>query len=582
MHDNSIQNYSQAVELINQQTSARAKAIAKLRKYVDGTQYDGRPSWFSADVPLWERQPCVVYTVVEDAINQKVDLILGEERYPDISARSAWGDDTETVEESESTEIDKLLSAIETEANLKTHFAEVLEEAMGCSTGVFLCGVRDENLFVETIPAEWCLPKLKKNGECLSLEIMYGYIEEVKERNVWKAVPMLFRRIIDAQADITFNPVEIKAGNDVGDYTWSIEEEVVHGLGFCPVRWYPFMKKGNVAGRVDGYAIHRNELDEVDAMNFSLSQRHRAALYSGDPQWTETGVSPGEGPQAKGRNAKVIHQSSVLGGPPTETNMPHKGGYVSMAQGGNGKVRKKGPGEVWTYTSPDAKITLHTLPGDALDALDKNTKDILSKLEAKFGVVSLDPEKLPKGNALAASSMKKLMRRMFASCDRIRSNFADNCMAPVYAMLLRIAISVDMELPGITEAKALIEEMGKKWNWNSPPFEFSWGEYQSPDPEEEKALVDSVIALRGIGLLTDKVAVKMLKGILMIENIDDYLEELKQQKEDEAKQLHTSTEMGAQAEHSRALELNQVGHKNALELETVKAKNKPKPKVGSK
>lgn len=580
MQNNSIQNYSQAVELINQVTSARAKVISRLRKYVDGTQYDGRPSWFSSNVPLWERCPCVVYTVVEDAINQKVDLVMGEDRYPDITARSVWGEDTETVTDNESSEIDKCLSAIETEANLKIHFAEVLEEASGCSTGVMLCGVRDENLFVETIPAEWCVPKLKKNGECLSIEIMYGYIEEVKEHKLWKAIPMLFRRTIDDKADITYTPVEIKAGYDVDDYSWSVEEQINHGLGFCPVRWYPYMKKGNVAGRVDGYAIHRNEMDEIDAMNFSLSQRHRAAIYSGDPQWTETGVSPGEGPSATGRPAKVLHPSSVLGGPPTESNAPHKGGYVSMGSRGNGKARKKGPGEIWTYTSPEAKVTLHTLPGDALDALDKNTKDILSKLEAKFGVVSLDPEKLPKGNALAASSMKKLMRRMFASCDRIRSDFADNCMGPVYAMLLRIAITLELELPGIAEAKALIEELGKKWNWNSPAFEFTWGEYQAPDPEEEKALVDSVIALKGIGLLTDKMAIKLLKGMLQIENIDDYLEELKKQKDEEAKQLQASTEMTSQADHGRAMEMSQQGHTQALELETTKAKLAPKPKIG--
>jgi len=558
MIDNTIQNYSQAVQLIAQATSARAKGIIRLRSYVYGDQYAGRPNYFTDTVPLWEREPCIVYNVAEDAINQKVDLVLGEDRYPAITARSVWGNDNKTIDEAQSSEIDQCLAAIESEANLKVRFAEVLEEASGCSSAAILCGIRDNCLFVETFQPEWCTPTLARNGECLRLDVMYGYIDIVQERTLWKAIPMMYRRVITDQQDITYLPVEIRAGFLIENYSWVPQETINHGLGFCPVRWYRYMNKCNVAGRIDGYAIHRNDMDEMDALNFSLSQRHRAAIYSGDPQWTETGVSPGEGPGAKGRPAKVLHPSSPFGGPPSEINAPHQGGYVSMGTRSNGKARKKGPGEVWSYTNPETKVVLHTLPGDALDALDKNSKDILSKLEAKFGVVSLDPEKLPKGNALAASSMKKLMRRMFASCDRIRSDFGDNFIGPAYAMLLRIAVGTNLELPGIEGVRKLIEDMGDRWNWNSPPFELSWGPYQDPDPEEESAIVQTVIALQSSGLCTDKVAVTMLKSVMRIENVDVYLKELEKSREEKANKEREANELTANSDHARQMEMVQT------------------------
>ena len=55
---------------------------------------------------------------------------------------------------------------------------------------------------------------------------------------------------------------------------------VDHNLGFCPVHWYRFMGSWAPTHEIDGEAIHATILDEIVALDFAVSQRHRAVLYN--------------------------------------------------------------------------------------------------------------------------------------------------------------------------------------------------------------------------------------------------------------------------------------------------------------
>lgn len=581
-----VEGYSDAVRAIAEATPARHHELASLRAYVDGTQYDGRPSWFSADAPLLDRAPCIVDPIVDNAIKQKVDLICGEKRYPDISSRAAWdldgdGDadadmpkatkpkagtkgrkkpktDSEKVTEDDARAVDRCLASLESQSKLKSVAREALAEGMGVRSVAMIFGVRNRKPFVETVRAEWCKPDLSPDGGCKSIDIVYGFIDIVQDGRIQRAIPKLFRRVIDAKADTTFIAVRIQPGYTLEQYTWTPDQEltVAHGLGFTPVLWYPHMRGCGVAGRIDGHAIHENEMDEVDAYNFSLSQRHRAALYSGDPQWTEIGVQEGYSPTKTGRQPKIIQKSSTLGGIPGPGNQEHSGGYVEVG-GASRKARRKGPGEVWQYPGDASKIKVeqHTLPGDALTSLDNNAKDLEKKLEKAFGVISLDSDHIPRGNVLAASAMKTLKSFMYASCDKIRSDFGDRCLLPAYGMLLRIATIVSLPLPGIDKASALVQRMGDDWSWTSPPFELAWGDYDDPDPADQQALATLVIGLREAGLCTRRNAVKILKPVLLVEDIDAYIEELDDEAEEAQQQEASVTEEQSQSDHDRNMEL---------------------------
>lgn len=585
-----IEGYADAVARINAATTPRAQYIAKLRRYVEGSQYEGKPDWFASDgPPLWERAPCIVDPIVKNAIAQKVDLVCGEGRYPNISSRAAWDDEDEPedapsdgdsedgaedpkasdsssqkLNEQTAEAVDKCLAALEKMSRFRTVSRESLGDGMEACTAVTIFGIRNNRAFAETVRAEWCLPDLNTDGSCSKLDIMYGFVDIITVQGRQRAIAKMFRRVIDDQRDVTFIPVEIRDGMNAINMVsmpdiWVEDQTIVHGLGFCPAHWYMHLRGASVAGRIDGHALHETSLDEIDGYNFSLSQRHRAALYSGDPQWTEIGVEQGYNPSRKGRAAKVMHKSSPLGGiPGGPGNEEHKGGYVEQGVSGAKNKRTKGPGEVWQYTGSKQNIdvTLHTLPADALESLDKNAKDLEHKLEKAFGIVSLDPDHIPKGNVLAASAMKTLKAYMHASCDKIRADFGECYLLPSYGMLLRIAVVKGLKVPGIKEAKALLDRMGDQWSWTCPPFELTWGDYDTPDPADQLALVQLAAQAKEAGFATNRIAITMLKGVLGIgQNIDAYLEELEEEQQNNAQSEIDNTEVTADADHQRSLEL---------------------------
>ena len=196
-----------------------------------------------------------------------------------------------------------LLLEIVKQTRFRAHGREVLAHAQGCRSGVALYGIRNGKLFAETTKAKWAEPKLNANGEVERLEIRCPYLDSYQKKDgKWDVRARMYRRVIDEQTDTTYKPADIKADSRAG-INWQVDPEltVTHGLGFCPVVWYPFAKVASTVNRFDGYAIHEHILDEVEAHDFALSQRHRGALYAGEPQPVEIGVEPGSNPTEKGR-----------------------------------------------------------------------------------------------------------------------------------------------------------------------------------------------------------------------------------------------------------------------------------------
>jgi hypothetical protein len=75
-------------------------------------------------------------------------------------------------------------------------------------------------------------------------------------------------------------------------------------------------------------------LDELDALNFTLSQRHRAALYSGDPQMVETGVSRDENVAPTGREPVAgMVAGDLIGTTGCETVIGVRGGCSGSSSG---------------------------------------------------------------------------------------------------------------------------------------------------------------------------------------------------------------------------------------------------------
>ncbi len=459
------EGYDKALELVAKRMSPRAKYMASLERWVEGSQYEGLADWF-ADVPISEKAPCVVEPIVADSIESHVDMVLGEGRFPDFTTRPDEDDDDGADEgglgPDDSAALDKLIRSASEQSRFKAVCREALAMAMGSSSACCIYGARGGKLFGDTVKARWCVPEFDANRALTRLTIEYPYIDTYEERGVWKARARIFRRVIDDKSDTTFLPAEA----DVPKVVWTPDptQTFAHGLGFCPAVWYPFFRGCSIVGDIDGKAPHANLLDEIRAHDVSNSQWHRAALYAGDPQWTETGVEAGMNPSSAGRAGQT--QVTANGGAPTKDN-PVIGTIIPATHGegampGGAMMRKKHPGSVWQYENDNAKVELHVLPGDALEAISKNGHDIRLKIMQALAYVPLDPEiaNIVRGS-LSGKALESLRERQLNRDDKIRDDFGDGFMKPSLNILLRIcaAKGAGLRLRGLKKAKKALAQL---------------------------------------------------------------------------------------------------------------------------
>jgi hypothetical protein len=435
---------AEANGLAAKRMSPRAKHLAMLERWVEGSQYEGMADWF-ADAPISEKAPCFVEPIVADSIESHVDMVLGEGRFPAITSRPAEdesedddGDPEDGLNEDDSARLDKLVSGAAEQARFRALCREALSMAMGCGSSCAIYGARDGKLFGDTVKARWCQPEFGIDGRTVvKLVIEYPYVDTYQDVDgTWRVRARVFRRELDETKDVTYKPAE--ARDEKVDWKGSVATRIEHGLGFCPVVWYPFFRGASIVGQIDGHAPHANLLDEIRAHDTAVSQRHRAALYAGDPQWTECGVEPGSNPSDVGKITPM--PITQHGGPPSADN-PVVGSFPNSGSAQtNG--RKKHPGTVWQYENENAKVDLHQLSGDALKAISENGTDLRLKIMQALAYVPLDPESshVMRGS-LSGKALESLRERQLNRDDRIRDDFGDGFMKPSVQMLLRICAS---------------------------------------------------------------------------------------------------------------------------------------------
>ncbi len=541
MKTEELGGYAEAVKRYRGNLSPRAKRLIELESYVKCTQYDGRPSWWSLDVPLQERAPCVVYPVARIAVNSNTDLMLGEGRYPELTTKIAEdeADDENGLSAEQSKTVDRFLREYHRVCRFKAGARESFNA--GQSTGSVACihGVRSGKPFQDLIPAKWCEPELDQEGNVLKLVIQYPYLEQYQDRaGDWCVRAKVYRRVIDDSSDVEFHPADAPE-NPSTQIAWkrNPQRSVDHRLGFCPVIWYPFMRGCQPINVIDGEAIHSSLYQEIEAHDFALSMRHRAALYAGDPQFVEIGVEQGYNPSDSGRTAML--PATPAGGQPSDDN-PVVGGFLL----GSKQARKRGSSQVYQYENPDTKVELVTLPGDALDSLNQNAHDLRMKLQEALAVVFLDPENIKFAVTTSGKALAAIKQRQLDRCDQYRDDFADKYFEPSVSMQLRIAYTVisrgeKLRVPGAKQVKSLLSKFVSDGQWQVPSLQVIWGDYFKPDPEDQQKIVSMVISALGspIPILTQTLALQKIAPIFGIENIaavQEQLEEEQQARDDRA------------------------------------------------
>jgi hypothetical protein len=453
MNPESYEGADKVPLVVKANTTPRYRRLEWLERWVLGTQYNEKTcDWFDDKVPLWERRPCIVYPAVSLAIQSYSDLLFGEKQFPAFSSMPGEdeGDDEAGLGEEASKTLDRFISKHHQLCSFKAYCRDGLAAAMGMGTAVAIHGHRNGKPFAELVPAKWCTRTKDVNGETLSLEIRYPYVEEYKKADgKWAVRVKLYRRVIDGEQDTTFYPADAREDGAEPDWKADPSQSVQHQLGFCPVVWYAFMKGCQPVNVDDGKAIHELTTDEIHQHDVARSQWHRCALLS-EPQVVEMGVAPGHNPTGEGRPAHV--PSTEKGGRVTADN-PQRGGYLVGPS--NETARKKGPGYVWSYPSHETKVDVLETGSDALEAQHDNVSDLRQKVQEALCVVFLDPENIKFAATTSGKALEAIKQKQIDRCGQYRDDLDEHFLQPSISMQLRIAQRVGKALKVPLIAKVL-------------------------------------------------------------------------------------------------------------------------------
>lgn len=519
-----IEGLHEAERLVAQLRSDRHAKLDRLERYVLGTQYEGRPDFLAPEVdsPLLERAPNIVYPAVAAAIRQHSDFALGEGRFPTLSTGQAEDesglDDDLGLSEPDSKTLDAFLSHLCEHLRLSDVCQDALDSAESVGSVAAVLCARMGRLEVETIDAKDATPVFCADGRSLlAIDISYPFVDVTKTPNgKRKARVLIYRRVVDATSDTVYIPAEVES--ESVDPVWKADpaQTVEHGLGFCPAVWYAFKRKGLSIADYDGHAIHEHIMDELDALNFGLSQRGRAALYSGDPQMYETGVRPGEDPAPLGRSAVPV--SDGMGGIDAT--------YRFNTSERPRNARRKGAGTVWTYESEESKVGLLVLPGDALKAIDQHCADLEEKISIVLGHTKASPEQVR--GAVSGKALGFLFSATTSFCDRVRSDLWAGFMAPLLSLALRMVAALptgSLYIVGARNVQGLLRGFMRSVTgmdepvWFGPRITPTWGAYFTPTSMDELETVRTVAEARRENLIPIGTALEKLRSVFRLDNV---------------------------------------------------------------
>ncbi len=514
-------------KLLSEKCSPRYRDLDHAASYYDGTQYRGKCHFWDNNVPLLDRAPSVVYPVTRRAVRSISSFCLGENRFPKIS--SGTSEDSTKVDKqygidpSESEVFDAAVDSIFDQVRIRSLARQAMETGLSQRTTVAVLGIRNGRLNVSLMPAKWATPTFyaDRPDEVQSLSISYRYKQAVWDGLMREYQDRVFEflRVIDEKNDTTFLPVEIKP-KEVDPNPAPIpsvpdkDKTFKHGFGFCPVIWYKRKAPCSTAADIDGVAIQDGLYDQIDAINYSLSARNRAAIYSSDPQIWEAGVTEEDVPGGLGVNAAPRPVNGDISG--AQWNNAVLRGFLGTGSGSQ-SARKKGVSTVWTSANPEYKVDMLSLPGDALKAISEDATDQKQKLFEAMGVV--DPTVLTGLANVATDTMKMLFVMHTSTCDEEREDFGRCFLLPLLNMLLRIVLHTPkgLYLMGADAVRPILARFERTVNgsqqWFAPNLTLAWGDYFTPSQEENGKVVEHTVKAQEAGLITQQMGVEKMRGI---------------------------------------------------------------------
>lgn len=538
--------------LLDAGKTPRVRELEFLQSVFDGSQYAGRPDFYNDDVPLRERAPCVVSRLAAIGVESNVAFAMGEGRFPVISALSSEDDtafdDTLGLSKDESAVLDSFNAKLVDLARLEQVFRNAYRMAQASRSVAIVLGFRAGLPFADLVWSKLCVPTFgdpQNPTKCTRLEIRYRYTEQWRDPVVtggeWWTRVFEYLRVIDDKTDTVYRPVAVWDPTDDGVTKGSpVAQLVPHGFGLCPVHWYARNRASVVGGAADGIALADGTTGLLEQLDLGLSQRHRAAVYAGDPQTVVSGVTEDDTFAGSGRAASgPMLQGEGGAGDPTKAGREW-GPSLQGNRPGSPRLRR-GVGQVWRITDPQGKAVLLTLPGDALTSLDNDAKDLANRACDALGVTVLDPSAFGGGGDLSGRTLSFIFSKQINRVSQDREDLARCCILPVLNLFYQMVLTQPkgVYLPGLAKVAPILARFrmavdGQAPVWFSPQLKLKWGDYFEPSDVDESTRTQTAINAYNAKLVTLKSAVQHIGSVFQIGSVDQYVETLSKEADDRA------------------------------------------------
>lgn len=277
-----IDRYQQRFNVhLDSDWSLREKKLHILSKFLDDSIYDNLLPFYSEFsgekyVPLANRRPSVIYSLLETIVNDSVTMLFGEEHFPSVQCSK---DHQNTIE---------FLNKINSDTDLKS---KMLCAAYEGSIGS-VC------IVVKVLNGKFCF-------EVLNTKTLHPLFDL---QNPGMLIKLIDKRKIDGS---TINSTGYKINkDDLNKFfyvvrEWNINQEIyykpylveeeknesftptidanrttTHDLGFVPAMWINNLPSSK---GIDGKCTFEKAIDIAIEINYQLSQHGRLLKYNSDP-----------------------------------------------------------------------------------------------------------------------------------------------------------------------------------------------------------------------------------------------------------------------------------------------------------
>lgn len=252
--------------------------------------------------------------------------------------------------------------------------------------------------------AKYCVPSFDEAGNLSALRLQYqttyGQLKQMGAPGIEPGKKYWFVRDYLPDAEVTYNPVEVKDWNPVDGFhedgksfvPWE-DESKKHNLGFVPGHWFVNLAGGKAP---DGACTFEDAIPNSIELDYNLSQLGRGSRYNSTPQLVVIGEL---------RNAQVVrgpmqylHLEAEQKGEEGESQTG-RGDAKLLEMGGAGmdaalrllEFLRNLALEQISASRKDPEKMRGPLSGRAMEFLEEDCADLVSELRTQFGEFGMLP-----------------------------------------------------------------------------------------------------------------------------------------------------------------------------------------------